>query len=282
MHPQASSPAPRGLRSTFRRAGSYLAKQLKFNSSMWRGDFPNWQACSRGCRRDSIANQSLAYEQAIREVLAGNALFERDGLLQFRPVTCWPLIYALQHIHSLGIDDPIVLDFGGGMASVFFQHRHWLNGFPKLRWHVVELSEVVDSAKLRISIPNLEFFRSVEDALQAGQPNLILASGVYPMIESPEDLHRLFASLNPHWLFIDRVPCTRDRQRHVIARQKVPKAIYLSESPFWFFDRDLLLSMLTAQFDLAGESISDFDRPIWVEGYYYRWNGFLMRSRKPN
>ena len=269
-------------RSAARQVCTHLAKRLKFNSSMWKGDFPNWQASAKGCRSDSVVNQNHAYEHAIGEVLAGKALFERDGLLQFQPATCWPLIYAIQQIRSLGIDAPVLLDFGGGMASVFFQHRQWLTQFPNLRWHVVELNEVVDSAKRRINISNLEFFRSVDDALVSGQPNLILASGIYPMIEDPQKLHRQFADLNPQWLFIDRVPWTNDRGRNLITRQRVPKSIYLSESPFWFFDRNLLLSMLTTEFELSGESVSDFDRPVWVEGYYHCWSGFLMRSKKPN
>lgn len=246
---------------------------------MWSGNYPDWETAVRSCRTISLEGQRRAYERALAEVLAGHALFERDSLLQHRPLTCWPLMLALRDLEACGISPPTVLDYGGGLGSVYFQHRDWWSADRPVTWNVVELPEVAASGQRLIQDPQLNFFDSLEETVQQQPPDLIVAAGVISMVPDPVALLDMFASLGARWVFLDRIPITHRQGQNLITRQVVPRWIYESESPFWFFDESWWLHALASRFEIVGQSLSDCDDPVWVEGCLYQWRGYLLRPR---
>ena len=112
-------------------------------------------------------------------MLAGRALFERDSLLEHRPITCWPLMFALRDVQSHGVAHPTVLDFGGGLGSVFFQHRSWWTTTAPITWNVVELWRVVMGtvAPVRFVVSRLAAVR-VLDASSTTRRRLGIVQGL--------------------------------------------------------------------------------------------------------
>jgi len=278
-HPNATLPEKSPRPRWNHRLRTRLARLVGYNSSMWSGNYPDWNAAQRACCHSLLEGQRRAYEQALTEVLEGRALFERDSLLQHHPVTCWPLLFALRDLQAQGTTTPTVLDFGGGLGSVYFQHRAWWGPNNPIRWNVVELPEIAAVGRRRIDDRQLRFFDSLAEATRDHPPDLILAVGVLPMVPDPDALLVDLASLNARWTHVDRCPVTTQRNHNLITRQVVPRSIYESESPFWFFSHDRLVQQLTTHFEIAGKSTSDFDDPVWVEGCHYEWNGYLLRPR---
>ncbi len=256
-----------------------LARLIRYNSSMWSGSYPDWDAAARGCRKISLEGQRRAYERALGEVLAGRALFERDSLLQHQPATSWPLMLALRDLQALGISRPTVLDYGGGLGSVYFQHRRWWTSDRPVTWNVVELPGIAATGRRLTHEPQLHFFDSLDEAIRQQPPDLIVAAGIMPMVPGPEALLDSLAALGAPWVFVDRIPVTKRQGKNLITRQVVPRSIYESESPFWFFDESRFLRMLSSRWEIVGQSLSDCDDPVWVEGYQYQWRGYLLRPR---
>ncbi len=246
---------------------------------MWSGSYPDWEAAARACRKISLEGQRRAYERALGEVLDGRALFERDSLLQHQPVTCWPLMLALRDLQARGTLQPTILDYGGGLGSVYFQHRAWWSADRPVTWNVVELPEIAATGQRLVQDSQLRFFDSLEEVVHQQPPDLILAAGIMPMVPSPEALLDTLASLGASWVFLDRIPVTHRQGQTLITRQVVPRCIYESESPFWFFDESSLLQMLSSRFRIVGQSLSECDDLVWVEGYRYQWRGYLLRPR---
>jgi putative methyltransferase (TIGR04325 family) len=259
------------------RTGSLVARLIRYNSSMWSGSYPDWETAALSCRTTTLEGQLCAYERALTAVLDGQALFERDSLLQHRPVTCWPLMLALRDLQACGTFRPIVLDYGGGLGSVYFQHRAWWSASRPVTWNVVELPQVAAIGRRLVQDPQLNFFDSLEKAVQHQPPDLIVAAGILPMVARPEALLDTLASLGARWLYLDRIPVSHRNGKTLIARQVVPSNVYESESPFWFFDECKWLKQLSSRFVLVGQSLSDWDDPVWVQGYHYQWRGYLLR-----
>jgi putative methyltransferase (TIGR04325 family) len=255
------------------------ARLIRYNSSMWSGRYRDWEAAARACRKISLEGQRRACEWALGEVLAGRALFERDSLLQHQPITCWPLMLALCDLQARGTPQPTVLDYGGGLGSVYFQHRAWYAADRLVTWNVVELPEIAATGQRLVQDSQLRFFGSLEEAVHQKPPDLILAAGIMPMVPSPEALLDTLASLGASWVFLDRIPVTHRLGQTLITRQVVPRTIYEHESPFWFFDETSLLQMLSTRFRIVGASLSDFDDPVWVEGNHYQWRGYLCAPK---
>jgi putative methyltransferase (TIGR04325 family) len=216
----------------------------------------------------------------VNAVLNGEALFERDSILHHRPIACWPLLFALRDLQSRGRSVPSVIDLGGGLGSLYFQHRSWWTATHPVDWNVVELPEIAADGRRLIQEPGLRFFDSLEDAVHEHPPDLVVVASLLAMVPNPEAMMDSLGVLDCRWVFIDRVPVTDRKGRHLIARQVVPSAIYESESPFWFFDESKLRQLLSVHFVIEGQSTSDCDDPAWVEGHLYQWRGYLLRHRR--
>ena len=256
-----------------------LARLVGYNSSMWSGCYADWNAASRACNDIPIESQRLAYERALLEVLEGRALYERDSLLKHEPVCCRPLLDVILSFYNQGIACPTVLDFGGGLGSVYFQHKRWFTADKPISWNVVERPEIAATGRRLVKDSRLSFFDSLDTAVQR-PPDIVVANCILPMVPEPETLLASFAALSPRWFFIGRMPVANRGGHNLISRQIVPRFIYDSESPFWFFDESACVRMLSSNFQIVNQSISDCDDPVWVEGYRYQWHNYLLCKPK--
>ncbi len=259
------------------RTVEHAARILRLNSSMWSGDYPDWASAVAACRTSAPGPMCEAYARAHRALATGAAHHERDGILSTEPRPEWPLLTALASLAQASRRPRTVLDFGGGFGAGFFQNRTWLHRFGQIQWAVVEIPEVARAARAVVNDPDVRFFESIQEAIDAfGPPDIVVAAGVLPYVPDPIHLLDEFAALRAPWTLIERVAMLRGVPRHRLTRQAVPEIIYRMESPFWFFAHEILNREIASRFHIAGTSVSACDDPGWIGGQRFEWAGFVL------
>lgn len=241
------------------------------------GDYPSW---------DAAQNQAVGYEagaimeRALRATLAvraGEASFERDGVLFAKPDYPYPLLSGLLRVAALHGGRLDVLDFGGALGSTYFQCRPWLQGLPLLRWQVVEQAHFVACGRDQIADDTLGFVEQIEDCVVAGAPNVAILSGVLQYLPDPDDVLQRIAALGVRHVIVDRTPIIED-VRDIISVQVVPSRIVRSSYPVRLFARHSFLARMNQDYRL----VSDFRALDGVLGGLSRrveFMGFIFERR---
>ena len=209
-------------------------------------------------------------DTATRSVMAGNAVFERDGTLFTEPNIRWPVLAGLLQAHAR--DGYLrVVDFGGALGSVYWQHRSNLAGLD-VAWAVVEQENFVQRGG---SLPTTEvtFFNDLELALATVAPNVILFSSVLQYLADPLALLSRVIQETQATIIIDRTPMSTSPV-NVPVIQRVPDHIYTASYPAWIISQselDLCLAPRDSQFVFDGiEPNARTDKGLLVS-----WHGRL-------
>jgi putative methyltransferase (TIGR04325 family) len=217
--------------------------------------------------------------RATQEVVAGRALFERDGVLFHEPDYPFAMLATLlgAALRNAGTLD--VLDFGGSLGSKYRQCLPMLQAVQHLRWCVVEQPAFVQVGRQRFSDASLTFAESMSALPFERPPNVALASSVLQYLPNPygvlDDLHASGAEQ----LVIDRTPmsgCVND----VACVQRVPSFIYEGSYPCWVLSRDMLVAHLTRHWTIECEFPGPEVEQITDGGLRFHFRGLILR-RKP-
>lgn len=208
------------------------------------GDYPSWQAARNECSgydSDDIAERVL---QTTMAVLRGEFAWERDSVGFTESAYSWPLLSCLLRCAAVNGGKLRVIDFGGALGSVFFQHRPMLQSLPLLEWRVVEQPCFVVRGRSYISrhplVQGLTFCESMEQALQAGPADVLLLSGVLQYLQDPwQSLTEMLALAIPH-VVLDRTAVLRGGESSLLSVQHVPASIYRATYPAWFLAKNQL------------------------------------------
>lgn len=225
--------------------------QRRFRRVRWTGDYPNWAAASAasgGYDAPAILEKVLA---AAREVRAGRAAYERDGVLFAEPAEPGPVVEWLRRWGAADGGRIHALDFGGSLGSTYFQVRPQLAGMA-LRWDVVEQPAFVEAGRKELADDELQFFVSPEEALGRGRPGVLLLASVLPYLENPHAILAQLAALRIPRVLIDRTGLAA-RAKDRLTVQHVPRNIYPASYPCWLFNRDRLLAPFAADYQLCAE-----------------------------
>lgn len=211
-----------------------IVRFFKGNQIRFKGGYANWaeaQAHSTGYDRDLIFQK---VKEATLRVVSGDAVYERDSVCFYEKNYRWPLLSCLMFIASKQSNQLKVIDFGGALGSLYFQHKFFLSSLNELNWSVVEQHHFVEYGKNNIQNDQLRFYATLEDAVNSIKSNTILLSGVLHYIENPYELLREIARFDFMYILIDRTPfITSDKDRLTV--QTVPDYIYAASYPAWFF-----------------------------------------------
>ena len=208
------------------------------------GDYASWEDARKEAGGYDQPGILAKTEAAMRQILAGGAVFERDSVLLPTPEYPWPLISCLLYAAQAEGNRLTVLDFGGALGSSYYQCRPFLRYVSQLAWMVVEQKHYVESGRREFSEGPISFHEDVQNACLAQKPNLLLLSSVLPYLPDPWARLDELLALNIRCLVIDRIPfLENDRNRLTV--QKVPPEIYTASYPAWFFSRNRLLSICT-------------------------------------
>lgn len=236
----------------------------------FRGDFATWaeaRHASLGYDNRGILAKVVA---ASREVKAGRALWERDGV-PFQNVEINEALYeVLQEIIAAGNHRLELVDFGGGLGGTWWQHRQLAMGASEVHWRVVEQAHYVEAGR-EFTDDVLTFHASIADALGLGNPSAILLSSVLPYIESPNALLTQIVEFGFEHVIIDRTPFVR-KGRTRLAVQFTPPALGGGSYPVWLFDRVDILRPLMEKYVLVREwpALDALSPETEHKGLYFR------------
>ncbi len=205
-------------------------RRLRFS-----GPYRTWsdaRAASTGSDEPALLARKTA---APRTVAAGRAAYERDTVLFPEPAADPLLLAELTALASLRPAGLRVLDFGGALGSTWFQHHPFLASLPPVAWHIVEQPEIAARGRAEFSGPHLTFHDSLDSALAAGPPDLVLVSSVLQYLPDPWPLLARLATLPARAWLITRTPFSDTLRSDTIVVQHVPAAIYAASYPAWIF-----------------------------------------------
>jgi putative methyltransferase (TIGR04325 family) len=244
--------------------------ERRFRRVRFEGDFASWdaaRAASTGYDSAAILERVL---EAARTVRDGRAAFERDGVLHLEPAPSWTLAACLMQEAARAGGRLNVLDFGGSLASCYFQHRSLWQGAIRIRWAVVEQAMFVEAGQREFSNGELSFHSDIASAVFAAEPTVALLSGVVGWVEHPHRLLDEIVELGLPAIILDRNPIIAD-DRDRLTVQRVPAHIGVASYPAWLLSRPRLLGHFEEKYELRAEFEGN-DRPSGpavFRGYYF-------------
>jgi putative methyltransferase (TIGR04325 family) len=240
------------------------------------GNFSEWPgACERATGYDSeVILEKVC--QARLKVAAGEARFERDGVLFDHVQHSFPVLAALFRAAIEDHNQLSILDFGGSLGSSYFQCRDFLSIMPRLSWAVVEQPHFVRCGKQYFENAELRFFHGVGEAVVATRPNVVLFSSVLQYLPEPWKVIDELIGSAIRYIVIDRTPFT-ETVRDLITIQHVPPSIYPATYPCRIFARQAFLDRLRTDYEILAAFNSD-DGSAQVGGTPFTYGGMILRK----
>lgn len=247
----------------------------------FRGDFAAWPdaaAQSGGYADPAILERVVTAARAVRD---GRAAYERDGVAFAAPRVHHALLAALFRT-ALGAGGGLrVADVGGGLGSLYWQHRRWLAAIAPLSWWVVEQPHYVAAGRREFATPALSFSETLAEAWVGGV-DIALLSSVVQYVPEPYGLLQDVLSREPEWLLVDRLPLlpgSRDR----LCIECVPAEVGAASYPAWFLAEERFRAAVGPSYEWVDEFPTLLEHGVaecWrVFGATVANRGFLLRRR---
>ncbi len=197
-------------------------------------------------------------------VKKGQAAYEQDAVAHDKPQFRWPLLACLLHVafHKNALSGrPLhILDFGGSLGSVYFQHRVFLETVPSILWSIVERPHVVQCGNAEFSDEKLHYFNTIMEAAARAPIDAALFSGSLEYLETPYDVLGQIAALGIEYLILDQLHVT-GRTDDQIKIQRVKPHFYAAKLAVHFFSTQKLLGYLSA---IGYETIAPLPRGFFL------------------
>jgi putative methyltransferase (TIGR04325 family) len=246
----------------------------------FRGDFESWAAAAAvaGSYADPAILERVV--DATRKVRDGEAAYERDGFAFIQPRANRPLLAALAQAAAQSEGPFRIVDFGGALGSLYWQHRSTLAALRPLEWRVVEQDHYVAAGRKEFANQELSFWPDIAASAAGSDVALAVLSSVLQYVPEPWLVLEKIARLHPAWLFFDRlalVPGRTDR----LTIEHVPPELGGGSYPAWFLGEERFLEALGGRYRLAERfpTLLEGDTPErWeVFGGLVDNQGFLFR-----
>jgi putative methyltransferase (TIGR04325 family) len=199
------------------------------------GDYRSWDAAAQrsvGYDDASIVDRVL---DATLKVRAGEADFERDSVLFHQPEPRYPLLAELLQAAIESGYELKVLEFGGSLGSLYFQHKDHFRALRRVVWGVVEQPKFVAAGRAHLEDLSLRFFASIQEAVEVVKPDICIASCVLQYLPQPRETALELLRAAPRTV-LDRMAIV-DGQHDRLTVQTVPSSIYRASYPAWFLGR---------------------------------------------
>lgn len=242
----------------------------------WQGDYRNWEeamAASSGYDSDEIIEK---VRRAALVVKAGKAAFERDSVLFYGEEFNWPLVAAVMTA-AAAHGRLNVLDFGGSLGSLWFQHKKYFKIIEDSVWNIVEQEKFVHIGRAEFEDQHLQFFNSAPDAIASnGKPSILILSSTIQYLREPYKVLANLCRLKIPYLFVDNSYFSssgRDR----LTVQTVPEEIYSASYPAWFLDYRKVIDLVSQYYEIVHEHQNDLY--IFLDGEKIYYQGFFARLK---
>lgn len=221
--------------AAFRKAPDSVSQQIiAAEPPIFSGDYSSWEMAAAECEgydADQIFSKIKAAVIAVRD---GRAAFERDSVLFHTPEYRWETLATLLWQAAREKGELRVLDFGGSLGSVYFQSRAYLADLPLVKWGVVEQPHYVNFGNSELASNALQFFREIESAFDAIEPNVAFFGASLQYVASPFEILDCILSRRVSSVVFDKLALS-DQAADRLTVQRVPKHIYEASYPAWFF-----------------------------------------------
>lgn len=219
-----------------------LLSKITHKSIEFKGTYNDWMVAENQCTGYSQNNILTTALSSALKVKRGEAIFERDSVLFDEIEYSWPVTAALMWAAAQNMGYLHVIDFGGALASSYYQNVKFINKIKGVKWSVIEQSHFVEAGKKHIADDIVKFYDDASVCMENGKSNVLLLSSVLQYIQSPYKLLDSLIGLDPVVIIIDRTPfINKDTVRDVIKIQQVPDAVYTASYPCWFFSKTLIV-----------------------------------------
>lgn len=233
-------------------------------STGWFGNYLRWSDAlenSSGYDDNKIIRQVVSSTEM---VISGKAYYEKDGVLFYEPSYNWPVLTHLLYAANHHKGKLAVLDFGGGLGSIYFQHKKYLSTILT-SWSVVEQANFVAVGKQKFETEQLKFYSSIEESCNDIKPNVLILACVLQYLEEPYLTLKKLVSENFEIIILDRIALTSNDTNRITV-QKVPKKIYPASYPAWFLSISKIKALFESQYELISEYPCD-EKPN-ISGYF--------------
>ena len=214
-----------------------------------RGNFSSWDAAEQLLQHEGLQDYTAdnilqTVWEAVRTVREGKAEFERDGVLFYEKDYNYPLLAALFYALARLGKAANILDFGGSLGSTYYQNRQiLLETGMTVDWNIVEQAKFVELGRSRL--PEIQFFPSIEEFMQAGKAaDILLLSSVLQYFDEPYRYLERMLKAKFRYILIDRTFFNFEPHRDRLAVQHVPPAIYKAQYPVWLLSYEKVMRMM--------------------------------------
>jgi len=209
--------------------------------------YPSWIAA----KRDAVGYGQPAILEAIRTsalaVKEGRAVYEKDSIAHAKPAFRWPLLACLLHaaLHeNASSGRPFhVLDFGGSLGSLYFQHLAFLDSMPALLWSVVELPDFVRTGNAEFADERLHYFNTIKEVAGRAPIDAAIFSGSLEYLDAPYAVLEQIAAAESRYLILDRLHLTTAAEDEIKLQHTKPP-LYVAKLAVRFFATRKLLTYL--------------------------------------
>lgn len=228
-----------------------------FSCVKYKSGYKSWEdAASHSVGYDEGGILEKCKEAALK-VKKSEAKYERDGVLFYEENYNYPLLYILKHY--LKNDYLKLIDFGGGLASTYFQNQKMIAAdFNEIKWIVLEQKHFVEFGNKNLSDDRLRFLVSscnITDIIIGEEADVILFSSVIQYLDFADELLKNVNSSGVKMIIFERTPLC---ERNSFCVEIVKEPIYNASYPCRFYTKDNLLSKLS-KYSLVGEWDSLYD-----------------------
>lgn len=220
------------------------------------GPHASWEDAASRCGGYAAEGIVERVAAATQRVLAGEAAYERDGVLFDRIEYSYPVLATLLKAAAEKGGRLAVLDFGGSLGSSYRESRSFLgDAVPSVRWAVVEQPVFARTGEARFQSEELRFFASVGEALRFAAPDVLLLSSVLQYLPDPAAaLDELLAS-GARYAVVDRTIVNSGAADRLYV-QHVPASIYAAAYPCWSLSERRLLQRFSTRHELVADFAS--------------------------
>ena len=180
--------------------------------------------------------------------------FHRDGILFSGKKKEQEFLDALNLI-LVSQTELNVLDFGGDLGSLYFQHKEELDNLQlKIRWNIVEQINYVNLGKQSIKDPRLHFYTDIAELVKdtGKKLDIIILRGVLSYLENCWEVLQELVSLDATVIFVDRTPFT-NKKNDDFGIQLISDAIYDTSYPIRNLSKSLFQEIVLPAYQVVNE-----------------------------